>query len=134
MCGGSLRERLLSIILQLGSLHTEMSFLGTMTVGSSLLELLDLIYVSKAMDQMLTVKAIARAVRAYLLVVAALTTITASKAFHPSSVITNQMRGMIVKLNCQRWQSVMRKRHMLKKGLLPVMEQEVFFLKKLFPS
>ena len=63
----------------------QMSFLGTighLMAGSGLHEMLDLIYASKAVDHILSGKAIARAVRAHLLVDAALNTLLASKAFN----------------------------------------------------
>ena len=73
------------IVLRLGGLHAQMSFLGTighLMAGSGLHEVLDLIYASKAVDHILSGKAIARAVRAHLLVDAALNTLLASKAFN----------------------------------------------------
>ena len=59
------------VILHLGAFHTEMSFLGTighLMARSGLRELRELIYASNAVDHILTGKAIARAVRAHLIV------------------------------------------------------------------
>ena len=71
------------MILRLGAFHTEMSFLGTighLMAGSELRELLELIYASNAVDHILTGKAIARAVRAHLIVDAALNALLYSAA------------------------------------------------------
>ncbi|CAH3160575.1 unnamed protein product [Porites lobata] len=71
------------VILRLGAFHTEMSFLGTighLMAGSGLRELLELIYASNAVDHILTEKAIARAVRAHLIVDVALNALLYSAA------------------------------------------------------
>lgn len=71
------------VILRLGAFHTEMSFLGTighLMAGSGLRELLELIYASNAVDHILTGKAIARAVRAHLIVDSALNALLYSAA------------------------------------------------------
>ena len=71
------------IVLRLGGFHTEMSFLGcigNLMAGSGLKELLDMIYAPNAVEHIFTGKAIARAVRAHLLVDAALNTLMLSKA------------------------------------------------------
>ena len=64
-----------SVVLRLGGFHLEMSFLGSighlMSV-SGLQHILELVYAHNAVVHMLTGKAIARAVRAHLLVDAAL--------------------------------------------------------------
>ena len=63
------------IVLRLGGLYMEMSFLGCighLMAGSGLTELLEVIYANNAVDTMLTGKAIARAVRGHMLVDAAL--------------------------------------------------------------
>ena len=63
------------IVLRLGGLHMEMSFLdctGHLMAGSGLKELLEVIYASNALDNMLTGKAISRTVRGHRLVDAAL--------------------------------------------------------------
>jgi len=68
-------------VLRLGGLHVQMSFLGAighLMAGSGLHEVLDLIYASKAVDHILSGKTIARAVRAHLLVDAALNTLLTS--------------------------------------------------------
>ena len=71
------------IVLRLGGVHTEMSFLGcigSFMAGSGLKEILEMIYAPNAVDYILTGKAIARAVRARLLVDAAVNTLIVSKA------------------------------------------------------
>ena len=71
------------VVLRLGSFHTEMSFIGSighLIAESRLKELLELIYVPNAVEHILTGKAIARAVRAHLLVDAVLNTLILSKA------------------------------------------------------
>ena len=71
------------IVLRLGGAHTEMSFLGcigSLMAGSGLKEILEMIYAPNAVEHILTGKAIARAVRAHLLVDAAVNTLIVSKA------------------------------------------------------
>ena len=71
------------VVLRLGSFHTEMSFIGSighLIAESGLKELLELIYAPNAVEHILTGKAIARAVRAQLLVDAVLNTLILSKA------------------------------------------------------
>ena len=66
-----------------GSFHTEMSFIGSighLIVESGRKELLELIYVPNAVEHILTGEAIARAVRAHLLVDAVLNILILSKA------------------------------------------------------
>ena len=64
-----------SIVVRLGGFHLEMSFLGSighLMSASGLQHILELVYAPNAVVHMLTGKAIARAVRAHLLVDAAL--------------------------------------------------------------
>ena len=64
-----------NVLLRLGGLHTESSFLGAIghLMGESgLKEVLELVYASNAVDHMLSGKAIARAIRGHFLVDAAL--------------------------------------------------------------
>lgn len=71
-------SELKSIVLRLGELHTEMSFLaciGHIMAGSGLQEVLELVYAKNAVGHMLTGKAVARAVRGHFLVDAALNTL-----------------------------------------------------------
>lgn len=71
------------IIVRLGAFHAEMSFLGSighLMAGSGLRELLELIYASNAVDHIMTGKAISRAVRAHLIVDAALNALLYSQA------------------------------------------------------
>ena len=59
------------VVLRLGGLHIEMSFLGSMghlMAGSGLQEVLEVIYADNAVQHILSGKAISRAVRAHLLV------------------------------------------------------------------
>ena len=74
---------LCNIVLRLGGFHTEMSFLGcigSLMAGSGLKELLEMIYAPNAVEHIFTGKAIARTVRAHLLVDAALNTVMLSKS------------------------------------------------------
>ena len=85
--GNDLKE----IVLRLGGLHTELSFLGCMghlMASSGLQDLLELIYAPNAVVHMLSGKAIARAVRAHLIVDAALNALILQCAGHPSATRT----------------------------------------------
>jgi len=78
---------LCKIVLRLGGFHTKMSFLGcigSLMAGSGLKEILEMIYAPNAVEHILTSKAIARAVRAHLLVDAAVNTLIVSKALKVS--------------------------------------------------
>ena len=78
------RSDLKDIILRLGGFPAEMSFLGCigyLMAGSGLQEVLELIYASNAVVHMLPGKAIARAVRAHLIVDAALNALVLAKTF-----------------------------------------------------
>ena len=71
------------IVLRLGCLHMEMSFIGCIghfVAGSNLKELLEVIYASYAVDNFLTGKVISRAVRGHMLVDAALNTMLIAMA------------------------------------------------------
>lgn len=74
------------IVLRLGGLHTEMSFLGSighLRRGSGLQELLEvIIYASNSVGHMLCGKAISRAVRGHLLVDAALNTMLLADGYN----------------------------------------------------
>ena len=72
-----------NIVLRLGGFHLEMSFLGSighLMSASGLQHILELVYAPNAVVHMLTGKAIARAVRAHLLVDAALNGLLLSNA------------------------------------------------------
>ena len=74
-----------SIVLRLGGLHMEMSFLGSigyLMAGSGLQEVLEVVYARNAVKHMLSGKAISRAVRGHLLVDAALNTILVANAYN----------------------------------------------------
>ena len=78
-------SELKSIVLRLGGLHTEMSFLGCIghiMAGSGLQEVLELVYAKNAVGHMLTGKAVARAVRCHFLVDAALNTLLVCNTFN----------------------------------------------------
>ncbi|KAJ8414824.1 hypothetical protein AAFF_G00023470 [Aldrovandia affinis] len=60
-----------NIVLRLGGFHTEISFLGSighLMAGTGLQEVMELVYAVNAVVHMMTGKAIARAVRAHLLI------------------------------------------------------------------
>ena len=81
-----------SIVLRLGGLHMEMSFLGSighLMAGSGLQEVLEVIYSGNAVKHMLSGKAISRAVRGHLLIDAALNAILLANAYN-LPVPTNQ--------------------------------------------
>ena len=70
------------IVLILGGFHTEMSFLGTigsLMYGSGLKEAICQVYAEGSIDQMLSGKAVFQAVRAHLLIDAALNTMATSQ-------------------------------------------------------
>ena len=72
------------IVLRLGGLHTEMSFLGAighLMGGSGLQELLEVIYSDSAVSHILTGKAISRAIRGHILIEAVLYAIILSKIY-----------------------------------------------------
>lgn len=76
--------QLASIVLRLGGLHTEMSFLGSMGAtmqGSGLEEVLEAIYAKNSIPHMMTGKAISRAIRGHLIVDYALNTMLIAKAY-----------------------------------------------------
>jgi hypothetical protein len=78
-------SELKSIVLRLGGLHMQMSFLGSMghlMAGSGLREVLETIYAENAVGHILTGKAIARAVRAHFIVDAALNVMLMSETFN----------------------------------------------------
>ena len=85
------------MIVRLGAFHAEMSFLGSighLMTGSCLREVLELIYAPNAVDHIMTGKAIARAVRAHLIVDAALNALLYSEALEvpvPSPQHTGMM-------------------------------------------
>ena len=71
------------MIVRVGAFHADMSFLGSighLMAGSGLREVLELIYAPNAVDHIMTGKAIARAVRAHLIVDTALNALLYSEA------------------------------------------------------
>lgn len=79
----SLESDLRRIVLRLGGFHAEMSFLGSighLMAGSGLKEMLELIYAPQAVQHIISGKAIARAVRAHLLIDAVLNALIMSNA------------------------------------------------------
>ena len=74
-----------SLVLRLGGLHIQMSFLGSIgyrMAGSGLSELLETVYAPNSVKHMLTGKAISRAIGGHLLVYAALHTILVANAYN----------------------------------------------------
>ena len=90
-------SELRKVIVRLGAFQAEMSFLGSighLMAGSGLREVLELIYAPNAVDHIMTGKAIARAVRAHLIVDAALNALLYSEALEvpvPSPQHTGMM-------------------------------------------
>ena len=75
------------IVLRLGGFHTQMSFLGCighLMAASELQQVLELIYAPNAVVHMLSSKVIAQAVRAHLIVDAALNALVISNTFSVS--------------------------------------------------
>eukprot|EP00745_Piridium_sociabile_P028799 TRINITY_DN4651_c0_g1_i2.p1 TRINITY_DN4651_c0_g1~~TRINITY_DN4651_c0_g1_i2.p1 ORF type:complete len:839 (-),score=172.35 TRINITY_DN4651_c0_g1_i2:728-3244(-) len=73
-----------SVVLQLGNFHTQMSFLGTIghvMNGSGLQEALECVYAPNAVPYIMSGKSYSRAVRAHLLMDAALNAILAALAY-----------------------------------------------------
>lgn len=71
-----------NIVLQLGSFHMEMSFLGaigSLMKGTGLQEILELVYASNAVTHMFSGKVVARAVRGHLIVDKALNSLCFQK-------------------------------------------------------
>ena len=71
------------LILRLGAFHVEISFLGSnghLMAGSGIKELFEMINAPKAVEQILSGKAISRAVRAHLLLDAVLNGLLLSKS------------------------------------------------------
>ena len=86
------------IIVRLGAFHAEMSFLGSighLMAGSGLHELLELIYASNAVDHIMTGKAISRAVRAHLIVDAALNALLYSQALEVPVPHVTEVGGIV---------------------------------------
>ena len=85
------------VILRLGGFHTLMSYLGSighLMAGSGLRELMEIVYACNAVDHIITGKAVARAVRAHMLVDAALNTLLYSKALDvPIPQLTTDPKG-----------------------------------------
>ena len=78
------------VVVRLGTFHLQMSFLGAighLMAGSGLQEVVELVYAPNAVSHMLTGKAYARAVRAHLLVDAALNAIVAAEAFQTPQIL-----------------------------------------------
>ena len=86
------------IIVHLGAFHAEMSFLGSighLMAGSGLRELLELIYVSNAVDHIMTRKAISRAERAHLIVDATLNALLYSQALEVPIPHMTEQEGIV---------------------------------------
>ncbi|VDI18420.1 Hypothetical predicted protein [Mytilus galloprovincialis] len=77
-------SQLKSLVLRLGGFHTEMSFLGSIghiMSNSGIQEILELIYAPNAVSHILNGKAVARALRAHMLIDTALHCILTSDIF-----------------------------------------------------
>ncbi len=89
-----------NIVLRLGGVHTEISFLGSighLMGGSGLQELLELVYAKNSVCHMLSGKAINRAVCAHLLIDAALNTILIADSYNvsvPCKIIVRDTEGL----------------------------------------
>ncbi|KAL8570890.1 hypothetical protein ACOMHN_023563 [Nucella lapillus] len=86
-------SHLQSLILRLGNFHTQMSFLGCighLMGGTGLQEALELVYAENAVVHILNGKAYSRAVRAHLLMDAALGAILTSRAFDLPWILLHQ--------------------------------------------
>ena len=82
-----------SIILRLGTCHHQTSFLGAigyLMAGSGLQEIMELVYAPNAVVHVLSGKAYARAVRAHLLVDAALNAPLLADAFQVPQILVHQ--------------------------------------------
>ena len=96
------------IVLRLGGLHMEMSFLdwiGHLMAGSGLKELLEVIYANNAVDNMLIGKAISRAVRGHMLMEAALNAMLIAMAYD-SPLSGTDARDIATNdppTRCQQW-------------------------------
>ena len=93
------------VVLRLGSFHTDMSFIGSighLIAESGRKELLELIYGPNAFKHILTGKAIARAVRAHLLVDVVLNTLILSKAQLGVSIPDLEVEANVPEMNDAR--------------------------------
>lgn len=71
------------LVLQLGSFHSEISFLGVHILsGSGLQELLEVMYVQNTFPRMLFGTAVAREIRGHLLVDSGLQALVTAKTFN----------------------------------------------------
>lgn len=73
------------VVVRLGGLHTQMSFLGSigdLMSGTGLAEVLETVYAENAVKAMMTGKAISRAIRGHLLVYAALQTMLIANTYN----------------------------------------------------
>ena len=80
------------LILRLGAFHMKMSFLcsiGHLMAGSGIKELFEMIYAPKAVEQIMSGKAISRAVRAHLLLDTVLNGLLLSKSMELSKTTPN---------------------------------------------
>lgn len=84
-----------SVVLRIGGLHIEMSFLGcigNIMAGSGLEDVLELAYAKSAIRHMLSGKAVARAIRGHFLVDAAFNNLLVRDAFSlPADIATTEM-------------------------------------------
>lgn len=82
------------IVLRLGAIHTEMSFLGStgyLLSGSALQEVLETVYAPKAVNNMTSGKAVSRALRGHLLVDTALHALLLSNLYNIDLPLTENL-------------------------------------------
>lgn len=78
-------SNLKKVVLRLGGLHVEMSFLGCvghLMAATGLTQVLEVVYAENAVKHILSGKAIARAIRGHLMVYAALSTMLTANAYN----------------------------------------------------
>lgn len=100
-------SRLRHIVLLLGGFHTEMSLLGaigSIMAGSGLKETLSQVYAEGSVEQMLTGKAVARAVRGHFLIDSALNIIATSAALQlPTPDLTGESLSQYFKIKLYQY-------------------------------
>ncbi len=88
-----------AVVLRLGGLHVEMSFLGCvghLMAETGLAQVLELVYAENAVKHILSGKAIARAIRGHFMVHAALNTMLAANAYNIKVPIKEECRDEVI--------------------------------------
>lgn len=126
-----------NIVLRLGGFHTEMSFVGSighLMADTGLQEVMELVYAANAVVYMMTGKAIARAVRAHLLIDGVLNGLILSDALGVAPFQQPGAPKNWLPLNCQEiLKIVMHRCHQRKIPQLE-MERETLIWMKLLSS